>query len=107
MDEPRLKTEFRISAYLRQVQAGGAFATVVKKGDPDAGAIAIKVYMRRAEARLLIQSRDLDGRPIWRDPLDGSCDEARVDGWLEKERAIDPDLWVIEIEDSQGRDFLE
>ncbi|MEX6632175.1 DUF1491 family protein [Hyphococcus lacteus] len=111
MIEPRLKTEIRISAHLRRAQAGGAFATIVRKGDPDAGAVAVKLFIGRGEARLFIQSRDLDGNPVWREPLEGDQQsddiETRIDRWIEKESSIDPDIWVVEIEDREGRAFLD
>ncbi len=111
MSEPRLKTEIRVTALLRRAQAGGAFATVVRKGDPDAGAFAVKVYLGGGKARLFIMARDLDGRLVWRSPLSEeapeSAPEMAVDAWLQKEAGIDPDLWIIEIEDSAGRSFLE
>jgi len=105
--EPRLKTAIRVAAHLRRAQAAGAFATVARRGDPDAGAVAVKVYLGGREAKLFIQSRDLDANMIWREPLEGECGEARLDQWLEKEAAIDPDIWIIEIEDREGRAFLE
>jgi hypothetical protein len=112
MTEPRLKTEIRIAAHIRRAHAGGAFATIARKGDPDAGAVAVKVYLGAGVARLYVQSRDLDGNAIWRDPFefddaptDGS--EPRIDAWLAKEASIDPDLWIVEIEDREGRAFLD
>ena len=116
MTEPRLKTEIRVAAHLRRAQAAGAFATIARRGDPDAGAVAVKVYLGRGRARALVQSRDLDGRSVWRDPLIGDTvqedqskdyHEAEVDAWLAKETAIDPDLWIVEIEDRDGRAFVE
>lgn len=121
MTEPRLKTEIRIAAQLRRAQGAGAFATVARRGDPDAGAVAVKVYLGAGRSRVLVQSRDLDGRAVWRDPLargDGfdeasegdppeDYQETEVDAWLAKETAIDPDLWIVEIEDREGRTFLE
>jgi hypothetical protein len=108
---PRLKTEIRVAAQLRRASAAGAFAHVASKGDPDAGAVAVKVFLGRidnvATARLFIQSVDLDGKASWREPFDGPAAEQRIDGWLQKERRIDPDLWVVEIEDRDGRGFLE
>lgn len=110
--EPRLKSSIRVSAHLRRVQAAGSFATIARKGDPDAGAIAVKVFIGSAQAKLFIQSRDLEGNIIWRSPVidNDDCDvvdEANVDAWINKETSIDPDLWVIEIEDADGRAFLE
>lgn len=108
---PRLKTEVRIAAHLRRCSAAGVAAHVAKKGDPDAGAVAVKVYLGRGdagpEARLYIQSVTLEGEAAWREPFDGAAAEPRIDDWLDKERRIDPDLWVIEIEDPKGRSFLE
>lgn len=111
MTEARLKTEIRISAQLRRAQAAGAFATIVRRGDADAGAVAVKLYQGPGAVKLFIQSRDLDGAPIWREPF---CDDAltddaeqKIDQWLEKEASIDPDLWVVEIEDREGRTFLD
>lgn len=106
-DEPRLKTEIRVSAHLRRAQSAGAFATIARRGDPDAGAVAVKVYLGGSTARLFIQSRDLDGRMMWREPFEADPSEINIDSWLEKEAAIDPDLWVVEIEDQAGRAFLD
>lgn len=111
MIEPRLKTEIRVSAHLRRAQAEGAFATIVRRGDPDAGAVAVKVFVPAGNARLFIQSRDLDGNPVWREPFEGDQQtddiEGKIDAWLQKETQIDPDLWIVEIEDRDGRAFLD
>ncbi len=111
MIEPRLKTEIRVSAHMCRARGEGAFATVARKGDPDAGAVAVKVYLGAGAAQLFVQSRDLDGNYVWRDPFeeDAQTDgtELRIDAWLQKEIAIDPDLWIVEIEDRDGRAFLD
>ena len=115
MTEPRLKTEIRVAAHLRRARGGGAFATIARKGDADAGAVAVKVYMGAGRARLFVQSRDLDGNAVWRDPLESDPpadepaegSERAVDDWLAREAAMDPDLWVVEIEDRAGRAFLD
>jgi hypothetical protein len=107
MSEPRLKTEIRIAAQLRRSAAAGAFATIARRGDADAGAVAIKVYLGAARARLLVESRNEAGEAVWREPLQGDAAEAEVDRYLEKEIRFDRDLWVIEIEDRQGRAFID
>jgi hypothetical protein len=110
MTVARVKTEIRVSAHVRIAQAAGAFATIVRRGDPDAGAVAVKLYIGPGAVRLYTQSRDLDGAHIWREPFgeDVSPDlESKIDAWLAKEAKIDPDLWVVEIEDREGRAFLE
>ncbi len=107
MTEPRLKTEIRVTAHMRRAQGEGAFATVARKGDPDAGAVAVKIYLGRGAAKLFVQSRDLDGAPVWREPFEDDLSEDKIDAWLKKEIAIDPDLWIVEIEDREGRTFLD
>ena len=96
---------------MRRARGEGAFATVARKGDPDAGAVAVKVFLRPGAALLFVQSRDLEGKVIWRNPFEedaqDDASEQRVDEWLAKETAIDPDLWIVEIEDKDGRAFLE
>ncbi len=107
MTEPRLKTEIRVGAHLRRIEAAGAFATIARRGDPDAGAVAVKVYIGARRARLFIQSRDLDGAAVWREPFEGDCEEEKIDAFLAKETSVDPDLWIVEIEDREGRAFLD
>ena len=110
MTEPRVKTEIRVSAQVRRAHSAGAFATIVRRGDADAGAVAVKLYQGPGAVKLFIQSRDLDGAAIWREPFEEETAhdlEAKIDRWLEKEAKVDPDLWVVEIEDREGRTFLD
>lgn len=116
MTEPRLKSEFTVAAHMHTVHRAGASAIVARRGDPDAGARAVKIYLGNRQARLLAGSRDVYGRHIWRDPLSGKdityrifCihSEYDVDAWLENETLIDPDLWIVEVHDREGRSFLE
>lgn len=105
--EPRLKSEIRVAAQLRRAAAAGAFATIVRKGDADAGAIAVKVYLGGGAARLFVEARDDKGEAVWREPLDGPQSEAAIDRFLDKETRFDRDLWIVEIEDREGRIFVE
>lgn len=107
---PRLKTSFRVAAHMRRAEGCGAFAAVARKGDPDAGAVAVKVFIAPGASRLFTQSRDADGEPVWRERFaeDPATDrEAHIDAWLDREISIDPDLWIVEIEDREGRPFLD
>ena len=107
----RLKTHIRVGALLRRAEIAGVPAQIVRKGDPDAGALFVKVFLGRidgaASARLYAQGFDDEGSPCWREPFSNVAAEADVDAFLEKERRFDRDLWIVEIEDRLGRNFLD
>lgn len=107
MREPRLKSDIRAAAQIRRAQAAGAFAVVARRGDPDAGSIVVKVYMGARLARLFVEGRDDKGCAMWREPFEKPVEEAQIDAYLDKEKCFDSDLWIIEIEDREGRGFLE
>ncbi len=103
-----LKTDFWASALIRRAQSAGAFAAVARKGDVDAGAVLVKVATLDGRARLYGPARNGEGERIWLDLSAGALGdaEADVDAHLRKRASNDPDIWVIEIEDRQGRHFL-
>ncbi|HRP10639.1 MAG TPA: DUF1491 family protein [Terricaulis sp.] len=106
---PELKTDFWASALIRRAAIGGAFAGVVRRGDSDAGAVLVKVASLDGRARLYAPARNGEGERIWLDLSAGALgdDERAVDEAARKRASNDPDLWLIEIEDKNGRHFLE
>ncbi len=104
---PRLKTHIRIAAHLRRASASGAFATIARRGDADAGVIFVRVLTGERAARLYYESRDDEGASIWREAFDGLRPEREAEDYLTREVRRDPDLWVIDIEDREGRAFLD
>lgn len=100
-----LSTDIWVGALIRRAELAGAFAMVVRKGDPRAGAVLVKVLDRRAgTARLFSEATKGDGQRVWMQPLAGS--EPDLDAYIDRSRRIDPDIWVVEIDDTQGRHFL-
>jgi len=43
----------------------------------------------------------------WAQPLAGWTDEKRASEWCDKQVKFDPDLWIVEIEDREGRTFVD
>ncbi|MBI1391741.1 MAG: DUF1491 family protein [Alphaproteobacteria bacterium] len=108
---PRLKTSVRVSAHARRARGEGAFATVARHGDDDAGAVIVKVFLGRGgdgAPRAIAHFESIldNGARGWRVALDGPAPEADVDAWIARQVDRDPDLWVLEIEDAGGRAFL-
>lgn len=78
---------------------------MVRRGDPDAGAIYVKLHLGiGVGCVVLAPARDYaTGKAWWRratgaDPVP----EPDADAYLAREARVDPDLWVLEIEDRQG-----
>ena len=106
MIEPRLASGVQISALKRLAEAEGDFATVLKKGDATSGAVVVKVATLDGKAQSFQRSYDLvQGARVWVTLAEGP--EVDVDAVLARARARDPDLWVIELEDRQGRTLLD
>ncbi len=104
--EPRLTADFWVRAYLRRLEGAMIPAYVTRRGDPTAGAVLVKVATLDSNARAFQRSFDLrTDRRIWVTLAEG--DERTVDATLARQRQNDPDLWIIEIEDRQGRTLLD
>lgn len=86
------------TACVNAAAAHGRPAVVLRKGDPDAGVIYVKVLARDGSATLYGQTRDDLGRPAWRRAA-GPEPEAEIERRLDREAGIDPDLWAVEILD--------
>lgn len=102
---PRLTAEFWVQAYLRRLNIANIPAFVVHKGDITAGAILIKANPLDGSAKLFHRIYDGDGQRIW-SLLDEGL-ESKMDELVGKQRRFDPDLWVIEVEDRNGRTLLD
>ncbi len=101
-----LSSDIWVAALIRRAEQAGAFATVVRKGDARAGAVLVKTVDRRAGvARLYAEAFGGAGERVWMEPV-ASTEEAQLDAYAERAARIDPDIWVVEIDDTRGRHFL-
>ncbi len=104
----RLPTELWIKAHLRRCFAEGMPATVVHRGEKNSGTLILKINQLEAGCRVLSQTRDLDGDLAWLAALDGRLvAEGDADTYIDRAVARDPDVWVVEIEDRDGRHPFE
>jgi hypothetical protein len=101
-----LSTDIWVTALIRRAELAGAFGVVARKGDPRAGAVLVKALNRTdGSARLYAEATRLDGERVWMQPTP-STEEPDLDRYIERAIRIDPDVWVVEIDDKQGRHFL-
>ncbi len=107
----RLRADIFVSALIRTAQAAGAAAYLRRRGAAEAGAIFVVVDC--LDGRLALfgpapQSEVADDgmRRFERLHADEWIDAARVQERLARETKFDSDLWIVDIEDRAGRDFL-
>lgn len=107
----RVKSEIWVQAYVRRCYGEGIPALVARRGNSEAGAIFIKVntldghivLYGPAPAGLEIDS----GERNWICALgEDALAEREVDDYLARQANFDPDFWVVEVEDREGRHFL-
>jgi hypothetical protein len=110
----RLKSGIWVSAYLRRCQVEGAFAAVRRRGAEEAGAVFVKISRLDGTADLFgpaPQSAFDDSQPAERSftPCMATqpAAEADIESYLAREVRFDPDVWIIEVEDRAGRNFLD
>jgi hypothetical protein len=102
----RLTADFWVRAYLNRLRLAAIPAYVTARGDPTAGSVIVKVATLDGKAQALQRSFDLmTGERVWMTLAEGT--EAEVDDVLARQRTRDRDLWIIEVEDREGRHLLD
>ena len=95
-----------VAAYLRRLALENIPAFVRHRGDATAGAVLIAVNTLDGDSKLYQRRYDLlSGDRHWEVLAEGT--EADIEGSIAKQRGFDRDLWVIEVEDREGRHLLD
>ena len=74
---------------------------VLKKGEENAGNIFIKILITQTTSKVLSQVNDFNRGTRW-EPIglkNSTISNSEADKYIEKQIHIDPDTWVLEIED--------
>ena len=101
-----LSSDLWVSALIRRAELAGAFATVARKGDARAGTVIVKAFdTSNRRARLYREAFGADGDRLWIQPVESDF-ESELDAWIQRQAGYDPDIWVVEIEDREGRHFI-
>ena len=109
MSEPRLKSELQIQAAILASSEKGIPATVVRRGDPDAGIIFVKVFGGSLGCVIFNQLYDFQEDRLYWSKLTGDkpVEENEADKLLERQLNFDKDIWVLEVEDKLLRNPLD
>lgn len=106
--EERLATEIWLMAQIRQGHANGLPVYVLRRGEARAGSVLVKINLMGPGCRVLAQVRDARGRLGWMSAFgEAPVPEAEADAYIERAVKRDPDLWVVEVENKEGRHPFE
>ena len=106
MTSDRLASDFWVRAYLARLRRDSIPAFIAATGDPDAGAILVKLNRLDGSGRIFQRVYDMDAdKWLWKMLDEGS--DSDLDEYLERQHARDPDLWIVEVEDKSGRHMLD
>jgi|SRR5688572_25637922 hypothetical protein len=107
-----VKSGIWVNAHLRRCNASGLAAVLVKRGAEEAGSIYVKI--NRLDGRVILlgpapgPAYDNRGERRWsRLIAEEPVLEGEADKYLERARRIDPDIWIIEIEDARSMGLLD
>jgi hypothetical protein len=107
----RVTSQIWVSAHLRRCAALGIAAVVARRGDASAGAIFVKLSLLDGTALLFApapQTQIDAAERRWQPWQEGRPQpESDIDARLAREHRFDPDIWVVEVEDREGRHLLE
>jgi hypothetical protein len=102
--EARLKTKLVVQAAVRLCAQRAVPITVARRGDEDAGTILVKLNRGELGCTVLAQARNTSGELAWmRATGETPVDEPTADAYIARQVERDPDVWVVEIEDREGR----
>jgi hypothetical protein len=110
----RLKTALWVAAYLRRCQVEGLFAAVRRRGAEDAGAVFVRISKLDGTSDLFgpapqsaVDVAQEGGRAFTPSLANRSAPDADVEAYLVRQIKFDPDVWILEVEDRAGRNFLD
>jgi len=103
----RLPAHLEVSGILRLAESQGGFATVLGRGERDAGTILIVTLCRGADAALYERMPGLDGsRSFVTSKKEDSENKQEFSDYLARRRRQDPDIWLIEVDIADPERFI-
>jgi hypothetical protein len=106
MSDDALPTDMLVGAQIRTAARSGIPVLVRRRGHNGSGTILLKIDLLNGTSHVLSQVR-VEEAKVWAavskiDPMP----EADAERYLARQIEIDPDMWVIEIEDREGRHWF-
>ena len=105
--DARLPAHLEASAILRLAESQGGFATVLAKGEHDAGTILLVTLCRGTGAALYERMPQLDGSRLFiATKRDNPENPQEFSEYLARRRGQDSDMWLIEVDIAEQERFV-
>ena len=103
----RLPAHLEAAAMVRHAETDGGFGTVLKRGDPDRGALVLLIARRGQHHGCFERALAADGSYRWQQvgPPFGA-DARTLADWSQKRVRFDEDLWLIELDIADPERFI-
>lgn len=107
MSLDRLPSHIEAASILRRVEAAGDFGTMIRKGDPERGALLLLISSRGRHIACLERVLSFDKGYVWHEvgPPE-SASSADLGAFLDKRARFDEDSWVIELDIAEPERFI-
>ena len=103
-----LNTGLWVMAQVRICDRAFIPAAVVRRGDPDAGTVLLKLNRFEDGVTVYTQASSTGEEPLGsRGTGPNPVSEAEADAYIARQVKYDPDVWVLEIEDRRGQYKLD
>lgn len=107
MSEGRLPAHLEVAGLIRAAEAAGGFATVLAKGERDAGVILLVTTERGENVCLWERLPRLDGKRIF--SVVRKRDDENVEDfqdYLDRRTERDSDIWLVELDIRESERFI-
>ena len=106
-EEARLPAHLEVAGLMRRVAAEGGFATVIAKGERDAGTILLVLRDSRTNPRLFEKMPHADGtRPWTLNRVQDHDKKQEFDDYLTRRARQDSDAWIVELDVPNPERFI-
>ena len=109
----RLKTALWVAAYLRRCQVEGVYGVVRRRGAEEAGAVFVRICRLDGTSDLYgpapqsAVETGLGADRSFTPCFPGPAPDADVEAYLAREVKFDSDVWIVEVDERAGRNFLD
>jgi hypothetical protein len=105
--EGRIPAHLEVSGLIRAVEAAGGFATVIAKGERDAGTLLIICCENDTNVRLFERMPQLDGSRAWTlSKSQNPENKVEFTEYWQRRRQQDGDLWIVELDIANAERFI-